>query len=283
VGVALGISVPPALQQIQAQSALQACGSNQRQLARALFNYRDDFQSGWPWVDLKGIDPFETSKYNFHFTVRGFERLHQTYPEAAQNEIFFCPGINKGPGPSTPKTGRALTTRLSGGDEWGWQRNDDSIRIPYAWDWSAPANSRLKRVILADRSPGNHNHEQVVATYADGSLSTLPVAAANKPTGSSTGRTITITQGYDGQPLTGSERERTVVTEDENGKAIAEKVTEPGDFAVVYNPKIPALILEDDQEQAPDNIYDLNQDILNSEEEQSQLVNGGSISRTWLR
>ena len=280
--LAMLVSLPPAISEIRYRSNLQGCATNQRQLATALFAYRDQFDAGWPWVDLKGIDPNETSKYNFHQTVRGFERLKETLPELTPDSIFYCPGADLGPGSNPAKTGEALKTRLSA-KEWGWDREDDSVRIPFAFDWSAPVESRLKRIILGDRSPTNHQSREVVVVYADGSFSTLPIFELGQVIGAKEGRNITITQGYNGEPLTGIETEITKVNEDEYGKPKAQKVTVPGDAAVVYNPQIPLLILEDDQEQAPDNIYDLNQDILDVKNELPQKVNFGSTSRTWLR
>ena len=49
---------------------------------------------------------------------------------------------------------------------------------------------------------------------------------------------VTITQGYNGEPLTGVETEVFEVTEDESGhwQASRNKVTVPGDHAIVYNP-----------------------------------------------
>lgn len=280
--LALLVSLPPAIGEIKYRSNLQQCADNQRHLSVALFTYRDQFEAGWPWVDLKGIDPNETSKYNFHQTVRGFERLKETLPELTPDSIFYCPGAGLGPGSNPPKTGEALKTRLSA-NEWGWDREDDTVRMPYAWDWSAPQESRLKRIILGDRTPVNHDRREVAVVYADGSFSSLPIFELGQVIGTKDGRNITITQGYTGEPVTGIETEITQIVEDENGKPTAEKVTVPGDAAVVYNPQIPLLILEDDQEQAPDNIYDMNQDILDVKNEQPQKVNFGSTSRTWLR
>lgn len=152
------------------------CANNQKGIFTALLAYQEGGEAGWPDARKKlGIDQsggvsaaltIAGSERGAQYTAAIFELLAASQKGSLPDSIFRCPS-NTGPAfRPNPELQPSLTRP---GTDWGW----GSFRIPYAMDWSAPADSGAARVLIGDRDPMNHKDKAVVVCYADGHTRTL--------------------------------------------------------------------------------------------------------------
>lgn len=147
------------------------CAKQQTGIFAALMACQDEGQSGWPdarsKIGMPGEMVIPSGEPCARYTAAIFEMLADRLRDHVSAAMFHCPGQRdpvRRPDPEVePSVVRPDTS-------WGW----GTCRIPYAMDWSAPADAGAARVLLSDRDATNHRDGRVTVCHADGHYTTLP-------------------------------------------------------------------------------------------------------------
>jgi prepilin-type N-terminal cleavage/methylation domain-containing protein len=188
----------PAIGLVQEMARRGKCGSNQRQIVMAMMVYaqendqrlpaRPSLASGAAVPSGGTPDPGATARASLELLVvdQGGELAER---------LFACPSL---PQVSPPPVSGSLTCG-TGTSTWAAANLATSDAIPaYAYDWTAPVNSRAVRVLVADRckDPTASPHGRVVvAAFADGHTDQLRRAGL-------TGAAGTASTDIDGNSVT---------------------------------------------------------------------------------
>ena len=182
----LASMVIPAIGFVRELANKAKCGKNQNGIFTALLAYNDGGDTGWPDARWKLSSGTPSSSTNTVTAAEGvpaaqyscaiFEILAAASPESVPASLFKCPsqtGLTFGPDTSM----RASLSRAN--TNWGWSTN----KIPYAMDWSAPADSGAVRALLSDRDPENHKGKEAVVCFADGHYKAIKCIKDGSATG----------------------------------------------------------------------------------------------------
>jgi hypothetical protein len=166
--------VVPAIGFVRELANKAKCGKNQSGIFAALTAYQDGGEPGWPNARWKlGTSTTTTSsaitdpKQMASYTMGIFEILSAQMRDTITLSIFKCPSLSNPQYQPNPEKMPSLTRADV---VWGM---GNGFMIPYAMDWSAPADAGAPRPLLSDRDAFNHKDKEAVVCYADGHYTTL--------------------------------------------------------------------------------------------------------------
>ena len=163
------------------------CGNNQRQIILASMVYANDSTQLWPCrptdafghatTDPSAIDGFCTAAASLEWLLI---RDHADLPLG----LFRCPS-NRGtiiylPDPAL---GRVMEY-ANGVSQWGNNHLPTTVGgpggMPYAYDWSAPADTSAVRIMMTDRGTITVAHKMVaMAAAGDGHVETITLTTTD--------------------------------------------------------------------------------------------------------
>jgi prepilin-type N-terminal cleavage/methylation domain-containing protein len=158
IAILAGLLVP-AVTMVMQRARLIECTNNQRQVLISMFTYANE-NDAMPVGTVAGLNPYTgvtAASDCAQIARRSLEVVAATF--TLPNNVFKCK--------ASGLRGPADVARLDRTDDtWG------GTQLPYAYDWTAAAESASFRVIIGDRSSAYHNGKIVVAC-ADGHVTSL--------------------------------------------------------------------------------------------------------------
>lgn len=258
----LASMVVPAIGFVKELANKAKCGKNQSGIFSALLAYQEGGDPGWPnarWKlgsDSKSSSAAITDKnQQAKYTAGIFEILAVVQRDNLPITIFKCPSQSNDMYKPNPELQPSLS-RLD--TNWGM---GNGYMIPYAMDWSAPADAGSPRPLLSDRDVVNHKDKQAVVCYADGHYMTLD---RKKMTGAEWAKAEGNTSpGYIEGGSSDSSTEGAPFVESPTGKGADDATNEDDTIA--------------------DNIYDDNHDYPKGKDNRPKTPGAGSSRRAFMK
>jgi prepilin-type N-terminal cleavage/methylation domain-containing protein/prepilin-type processing-associated H-X9-DG protein len=179
----------PTVQILLARARQTACANNQKQIVLGMLTYAQDNDGRWPVYYAKadgssaGKATGATAPAGTDATATACASLELTSAWSDGDigrQIFRCPAL--------PEVSPASEANLKLPDYDGTPARWVTARgMPFAYDWSVPANARAARIVLANRptAEGSPHGRTINAVYGDGHVGTL-VVRSSAPTGTAT-------------------------------------------------------------------------------------------------
>ncbi len=175
----------PAINMARESARRANCQNNQKQILLSMVAYQIDNDQRWPFSNKTGNATYAAPNAGgTGGDVPAYASLELLVRETGYempNKVFKCPS-NPSYGPTTVLKSTNETTAT-------WATVTGNDRLPYAYDWSLPSNSKSMRVVLGDRGLDFHSGRVIVA-FADGHIGTIKAS-----TNSASGGTLTTVFG----------------------------------------------------------------------------------------
>ncbi|HAT09858.1 MAG TPA: hypothetical protein DCS97_04550 [Planctomycetes bacterium] len=179
----------PTVQILMARARQTACANNQKQIILGMLTYAQDNDGRWPLWYAKadgssaGRASGATAPAGTDATATACASLELTSAWSDGDigrQVFRCPAL--------PDVSPASEANLRLPDYDGSSaRWTTALGMPFAYDWSVPANARSARIVLANRptAEGSPHGRTINAIYGDGHVGSVAVRSS-APTGTAT-------------------------------------------------------------------------------------------------
>jgi prepilin-type N-terminal cleavage/methylation domain-containing protein/prepilin-type processing-associated H-X9-DG protein len=181
IGILAGMLLPAITMAIE-QARRVACGNNQRQIVLACRAYANGSDGAWParptsadgTFAAAGADPATGLPSNdWHTTFASLEWLAVSTGKELTPGTFLC----RSAATYKPVVLPDEDMTYAGTSKSTWATATGTSILPYAYDWTVPANARSTRVVIADRGRDTTAHGKVaMAAFADGHVAAIDQA-----------------------------------------------------------------------------------------------------------